>query len=71
MASTDSCKHLNVWPIRSDTTRPYWSRCGLVRGSMSLWRQALRSPMIKLCPVWASADQDVGRTLGSSSTMSA
>ena len=27
---------------------PCWSRCGLVRGSISLWRQALRSHMLKL-----------------------
>jgi hypothetical protein len=30
---------LNAWPMRSGTIR----RCGLVGGSVSLWRQALRS----------------------------
>ena len=29
---------------------PYWSRCGLIRGSVSLWRQALRSHVCSIMP---------------------
>ena len=35
-----------AWPIGSGTVR----RCGLVGGSVSLWGQASRSPVLKLCP---------------------
>jgi hypothetical protein len=44
---------------------PYWRRCNLVGGSVSLCRWALRAPMSSLYPVWKkvsswqSLDQDV------------
>lgn len=41
----------------------YWSRCGLVGGSESLCRQALRSPSTPSLPsvevFWLPVDQDV------------
>ena len=62
----------NAWPTGNGTMR----RCGLVGGSVSLWRWALRSPILKLCPVWLSllppVDQDVEDSAPSrSSTTSA
>lgn len=41
---------LNAWPIRSGAIK----RCGLIKGSESLWGQALRSYMLKLDLVWQS-----------------
>jgi hypothetical protein len=55
-----------VWPCQSG--------CGLVGGSVSLWGQALKFPMLKLCPVWKTFPAAYGsacRTLSSSSTTSA
>lgn len=58
MASIDSC--LNAWPIACGAIRRYGldgggvallERCGLAEGRVSLWRQALRSYTLKLCPV--------------------
>jgi hypothetical protein len=36
---------LNPWPIGNVTFR----KCGFLKGSVSLWGWALRSPMLKLC----------------------
>lgn len=40
---------LNTLPIGSGTCM---IRCCLVGGSVSLWEEALKSHMVKLCPVW-------------------
>lgn len=40
--------HLNAWLMGSGTIRrPYWTRHGLVRGSVSLWRRG--SEVIYTC----------------------
>jgi hypothetical protein len=46
---------LNAWAIGLGTIRRlwlYWSRYGLVGGTVSLWRQTLKSYILKQWPVW-------------------
>jgi hypothetical protein len=78
MGSRVKCSRLNrhctidscVWILgyRSGTIRRCglcWSRCGLVRWTLSLWGKDLRTPMLKIYPMWKTvpslvpADQDV------------
>ena len=61
---------LNVWPLESGTIR----RCGLVKGSMSLWRWGLRSLICPSHAQWHSLLAALGsrcRTLSISSTVPA
>ena len=55
------CLGVVVWIDMTSTYSSIWMLgplevaligCGLVGGSVSLWAWYLRSPMLKLCPVW-------------------